>query len=77
MLHRHKRQPPPPFTSSAARSAQRLSVRARRARDGELRQELADLMPWLSRKLRHVAVQAIPIRQVEALRLRALDEAKP
>lgn len=65
---------PPAFSSDNARKAQALSIVARRAMDERLRRELAEWLPAMSRQLRRRTVNALRIRQVEALRAAALKE---
>ena len=74
--HSLKYRVPPPFSSENARKAQCLAVAKRRATDEELRRDLAECIPAMSRKLRRAMVAALRIRQVEAFRLAAQREAE-
>lgn len=64
---------PPPFSSENARRAQPLAVASRRANDQTLRDAVADLLPAMPARLRQEVADLLPIREVERLRLAALE----
>ena len=72
-MRRKPKTIPPPFSSENARRAQPLAVASRRATDQHLRQDLADRLLVMPLRLRREVADLLPIRQVERLRLAALE----